>query len=257
VHKGARVSFVDVSDRTAVRYRHVLLVEPYVDRAGRLDLRPVPVHAGGIVWHGPHLHVAATGRGLCTFRLDDLMEAPPGDPGRLRLGTDTLGYRFVLPLRFRYDAGSAGDAPELRYSFLSLDRSASPLELLAGEYGHGGTPVRLVHYELDPETALLRTGSAPGQSGQRSTPLRLPGAGVERMQGAVAVDGTYYVTTSAGRFRGGSLWTGTPGAWREHREVLPVGPEDIAFWPSRDELWSLTEHPGRRYVFTIPRWRFR
>jgi hypothetical protein len=248
LHKGSRLTFVDVSDPVSVPYRHVLLVEPYVDGAGRVDVRPVKVHAGGIVWHGPYLHVAATARGLCSFRVDDILAVPPGDRSRLGLGVGAFGYRFVLPLRFRYDAPAPTGLERMRYSFLSLDRSTAPFELLAGEYGHGPMTTRLIHYDLDPATKLLRTGSA-----ESCSPLRLPGVGVERMQGAVVVGGRYYVTTSAGRLRAGSLWEGRPGELREHRGVLPAGPEDLAYWPSRDQLWSLTEHPGRRHVFAMAR----
>jgi len=37
---------------------------------------------------------------------------------------------------------------------------------------------------------------------------------------------------------------------------LPVGPEDVTYWPSTDLLWSLTEYPGRRFVFAIKRAQF-
>jgi hypothetical protein len=34
---------------------------------------------------------------------------------------------------------------------------------------------------------------------------------------------------------------------------VPIGPEDISYWPSTDLLWSLTEHPGRRWFFSMRR----
>ena len=61
------------------------------------------------------------------------------------------------------------------------------------------------------------------------------------------------MTTSAGRYRLGSVWSGVPGALRRHRFAIPVGPEDITYWPSTDELWSLSEYPGHRYVFAMRR----
>jgi hypothetical protein len=76
------------------------------------------------------------------------------------------------------------------------------------------------------------------------------------MQGATVVDDSWFVTTSRGRFRMGSVWVGRPGDLTEHRAQLPVGPEDVAYWPSRDELWSLSEYPHARYVFGMPRGRF-
>ena len=76
------------------------------------------------------------------------------------------------------------------------------------------------------------------------------------MQGVCVVNGTYYVTSSRGQWRLGSLFVGKPGVLKRHRWILPPGPEDISFWPSRNQLWSLTEYPGRRVVFAMDRGRF-
>jgi hypothetical protein len=35
--------------------------------------------------------------------------------------------------------------------------------------------------------------------------------------------------------------------------ATPMGPEDLSWWPSTDELWSVTEHPDRRWVFCMKR----
>ena len=139
----------------------------------------------------------------------------------------------------------------MRYSFASLDRSTSPHELVAGEYGRNDMTTRLVRYEIDPGSALLRA-----EDDGRSVPLALEDGGVPGMQGATVVDGTWFVTTSRGRYRLGSVWVGRPGDLRERRWQLPVGPEDITYWPERDQLWSLSEYPGARYVFAMPRSRF-
>jgi hypothetical protein len=253
--KGARLSFVDVTDRTTVRYRHVLLVDARLDERGRLELRPVPLHAGGIVWHGDHLHVAGTRRGLATFRLDDIVRVPlGGDPARLGVdGPDghdihAFGYRYVLPVRFGYDAVTGAGREQLRYSFLSLDRSASPPELVAGEYGAGAMTTRLVRYAIDPATSLPRTDEAG-----TARPLTVEDRGIGHTQGATVVQGRWYLTTSAGRYRLGSVWTGTPGDLRRSRFAVPVGVEDISYWPATDELWSLSEYPNHRYVFAMDR----
>lgn len=242
---GSRISVVDITDRGEIRYRHVLLVEPFVDDDGRPGVRPLHVHAGGIVWHGEHLHVAGTRHGFCTFRIDDALRVPDA------AGLDVFGYRYVLPLRFRYDAVTADGHDDLRYSFLSLDRSASPHELVAGEYGRDEMTTRLARYELDATTGLLTSGDDGA-----ARPLILDDRGIGHTQGAVVVDGRWYLTTSAGQYRLGSIWSGTPGDLRRHRFALPVGPEDITYWPSTDELWSLSEYPGHRYVFAMPRAQF-
>ena len=83
IKRGSRITFVDLDTGT---YRHVLLVVPVFDKAGDLTLRPMNIHAGGIVWAGPNLHIAATNRGFVTARVDDIMRVPGDDdhPGRDR-----------------------------------------------------------------------------------------------------------------------------------------------------------------------------
>ena len=230
-------SRITVVDMATLRYRHVLLVQPVV-RGDEVSMRPLKVHAGGLVWVGPtYLHVAGTRRGILTCRMEDVLEVEPSE--------ETLGHRYVLPVRFQYDAG-AGD---MRYSFLSLDRSAEPHELVAGEYGRGSMTTRLVRYPLDGDH--LRSG----EDGL-SVPSHFDERGIGHMQGAVTVAGTWYVTRSRGRFGLGHLLVGTPGSFRTHRLALPVGPEDITYWPGQDRLWSLTEYPGRRFVVAMDRRQF-
>ena len=237
--KGSRVTVVDLA---SLRYRHVMLVRPHRGRDGRLRLRPVEVHAGGLLWTGPHLHVAGTRRGLVTCAVDDVV--------RLHDPTEASGYRYVLPVRCGYDAAAAEGVERMRYSFVSLDRSGETPHLLAGEYGRGEMTRRLVRYPLDPVTGHLST-----RDDGTSRPVWLDERGMGHMQGAVVVDGTWFVTTSRGPRRRGQLHVGRPGAFRTRHWALPPGPEDITWWPSTDRLWSLSEHPGRRAVFCVPRER--
>lgn len=234
---GARLSVIDIDDLT---YRHVLVVVPELS-SGRVVMRPLNVHAGGLVWCGPYIHVAGTTRGIFTCRVDDIIEVEPSE--------ESFGYRFVLPVSFCYDSVAGDDAHRMRYSFLSLDRSSDPPELVAGEYGMSkDTDVtkRLVRYPLDPETFRLRSGDDGV-----SRPVWLDEGGVGHMQGAAIVDGTYYVTTSRGRWRLGNLHVGAPGHFRRIPRALPVGPEDITYWPSQRAFWSVSEYPGHRYVFSV------
>lgn len=226
-------SRITITDLDTLRYRHVLLVQPVV-KGDEVRLKPLRAHAGGIVWCGPsYLHVAGTRRGILTFRMDDLLRVEPSE--------DTLGHRYVLPMRFAYKA--EGD---LRYSFLSLDRSTDPHELVAGEYGRKGMSSRLVRYPLEGDHLVADEEGL-------SLPSGFDERGIGHMQGAVSVGGRWHVTQSRGRFKLGHLHVGTPGAFEVHKFALPVGPEDITFWPARDQLWSLTEYPGRRYVFAMDR----
>lgn len=232
-------SRITITDLDTLRYRNVLLVVPAL-RDGTVRLDPLLVHAGGIVWCGPYLHVAGTRRGLFACRIDELTRVEPGP--------ETFGYEYVLPVRFGYDAVTDDGVEALRYSFGSLDRSGSAPHLIAGEYGKDGMTTRLVRYPLDPSTFHLDAA----EDGV-SRPVSLERDGVEHMQGATVVGDTYYLTSSRGRWKLGSVFTGRPGAFTEHRQAVPNGPEDITYWPSQDAFWSLSEYPGRRYVFTMPR----
>ncbi|HEX6149855.1 hypothetical protein [Nocardioides sp.] len=247
---GSRVTFLDLD---TLRYRHVLLVEPYLDRDGALALRPLRIHAGGIVWRGPYLHVAATSRGFYTCHVDDVMRVEGDDEWPDRFGVEqgrvaSYGHRFVLPVRFAYRARAEPGRPGLRFSFLSLDRATSPPSLLAGEYGRGKESTRLARFELDGGTSLL----VPGDD-ERVQPAWLDDRGVRQMQGAVTAKGRYYITVSRGTHWPGTVFVGKPGSLTKRPLAVPVGPEDISYWPSTDRLWSLTEHPGRRWLFSMKR----
>ena len=88
----------------------MLLVVP--DQTWRgLRLKPLMVHAGGLVWCGPYLHVAGTKRGLFTCLVDDII--------RLEDTDRSFGYRYVLPVRFAYSAEASEGVEQMRYSFLS------------------------------------------------------------------------------------------------------------------------------------------
>ncbi|QZY28482.1 hypothetical protein [Nocardioides coralli] len=235
---GCRVTFLDLD---TLRYRHVLLVTPTLT-AGGPGLDPLRIHAGGVVWRGPWLHVAATRRGFVTFHLDDV----------LRAGGDALaafGHTYVLPARAAYRARTAEGHRPLRFSFLSLDRDTSPPCLLAGEYAAGtGEATRLARFGLAADDWPLLVG----EDG-RSRPVVLEDGGVLRMQGAATARGRLHVTSSHGPWRPGTVHTGHPGALRPHRFAVPMGPEDLTYWPATDRLWTLTEHPGRRWVVSMRR----
>ena len=237
----SRISMVDLSTR---RYRHVLLMTARL-RDGAPVMEPLHTHAGGAVWAGPWLFVASTLQGLHVCHLDDILRMPDDAP------FTTYGYRYVLPVRFRYTAPAKGDG-RLRYSFVSLDRSTTPPHVVVGEYNRGDVAKRLAHFELDPESGLLA-----GEDDSVCRPVTVDDGGVAQVQGAARADGRYHLTVSHGPWVPGSVYVGSPGAWHHHKWAVPMGPEDLAYWPQRDELWSLTEHPHRRWVFRVKRSRLR
>lgn len=251
VKRGSRVSFVDLDSGT---YRHVLLVSPVFDESGALTLRPMNIHAGGIVWAGPYLHIAATSRGFVTARVDDIMRVAGDDDHPDRFGIEgsslhSYGHRYVLPVRFTYQAHADEGHEKLRYSFMSLDRRSEPPALIAGEYAlKRDATTRLARYALDPQTSQL----VAGEDGF-SRPLAIDEGGVRQMQGAVIAAGRYHVSVSRGPWMPGTVHAGQPGAMRARRWALPMGPEDLTYWPSTDRIWSVTEHPRRRWIVAMDR----
>jgi hypothetical protein len=253
VKRGSRVTFIDLE---TLRYRHVLLVNPVFDKAGNLQLHPMRIHAGGIVWAGPYLHIAATRRGFVTARVDDIMRVPGDDGNPQEFGFDgrrvsSYGHRYVLPGRFTYKAFTDDGHEQLRYSFLSLDRRSDPPALIAGEYNVGKAPNRIARYQLDPATWQLQTGDDGF-----SRPLEVDEGGVVQMQGAALAAGRLHVAVSHGPWMPGTIFAGPSGHLTPTRLALPMGPEDLTYWPSTDRLWSLTEHPRRRWIVSMKRSAF-
>lgn len=135
---------------------------------------------------------------------------------------------YLLPVRQRLEPSEP-----FRFSFVALAGE----NLVVGEYDNTGGTRRLGH------------GPVRG-------PLVVHEAGVQRAQGAVHVEDRWYLTASHGRKRLGSVWSGPEGALEEHRFAVPMGPEDLAHDPATDRLWTLTEHPRRRWVLSMRRSRF-
>jgi len=241
--RGTRLSVVDISDAARPSYRHVLLVEPRTNsHTDAVTMEPVPVHAGGIIWYGPSVLVADTHGGLRVFDVDDCMHV--SDDGH-------YGYRYVLPQRTSYKAVNNEGFEPFKFSFVSLDRTAGEHQLIAGEYGKNGATTRLVRFAFEPGQPRL------AMRGGYSPPLELVADKLEHMQGATTVNGTYYISTSRGSLRPGTMWVRRPGeALLEFRGVLAKGPEDLTYWPQRDRLWNLCEYPKHRFVYSMPRAQF-
>jgi hypothetical protein len=228
---GTRLTFVRVAPGRRPRYAHVVLVE----RAADGTLTPISVHAGGVAFAGERVLVADTFQGWRSFRLDDIARLP----GWRRL----LGARAVLVQEAAHpgavDPGADGGR-RMRHSFLSVEHAADGDRLVVGEY-RGGTA----------DGRLARLGLAPARLDAADQRAEWHAPQVPRMQGACLVDGVWAITTSEGVRRPGDLWVGPVDALVRHRGVLPPGPEDIAHLPGTRMLWSLSEHPGRRWVYRL------
>jgi hypothetical protein len=260
VTQGSRVTVVDRRDPERVRYRHILLVTPR-RLPGGPTLGRVGVHAGGIAVVGDLLYVADTLGGVRVFRLGDVVAVPrrrvdgvlpwPGAGTRtlgrrLTGGYTALGHDHVLPELMRVRLGLRAGLRRLRWSFLSVGELDGLPCLVAGEYGRKGTAPRLAVYALDTASGLPVTGPDG-----RCVPVAVHEHQPHRMQGAAVHGSTWYVTASSGEGNPGDLYVGAPGRWHRHRGVLPTGPEDVDWARPGEELWSLTEWPGRRWVFPV------
>ncbi|MDT9594063.1 hypothetical protein RDV89_13350 [Nocardioides zeae] len=245
--QGVRLTFVDLRSR---RYRHVLLVTPVERYDGSVGLDPVKAHAGGIVWAGSWLHVAATGKGCVSAHLDDLLWlAHPRAVNR------TFGHRWVLPTRVDHRGGADEGAAKLRWSFLSLDAgagSATPTDadgpsVLVGEYGRGDASTRLARFPLQPDGRFL-----PDADDARTTrAVEVVDAALPGMQGVAAVDGRLHVTTSHGPWGPGSVHVRDGGGWTRTPAATPMGPEDLSYSARTRSLWTPTEHPRRRWLVSL------
>ncbi len=189
------------------------------------DGSPALVHAGGIVWSGDRLLAAATYGGIREFRLSDIRCTPDGT--------------LRLPEHAAFLPAIAGG--RLRYSFLSLEAGDdSGLDIVAGEYATDDRG----------RLARVRVGDGEGTVVETFVP------GIPHMQGAALHDGSWFVSASRGNRLGGDLWVGSPGRMIRHPGALPIGPEDLAVWPERHQLWSVTEYLRKRRLVALPldRW---
>jgi hypothetical protein len=220
---GSRLSFLDLDRR---RYRHVTLVRADADGSHA----PLKIHAGGIAWRGPWVHLAATRGGFWSCHVDDVVRGPDG---------------FLLPVRFRHATPARHD-DDIRFSFLTIAGE----ELVAGEYGGPTQSRRLARLALDPETLLPVT-----DDDDQVVPV-VADHGVVRAQGVAQAGRRLYLTASHGPWGLGTIWSGEPNGFREHRWAVPMGPEDLAYDEHGDWLWTVTEHPRRRWVIAMRRSSF-
>ena len=246
-NRGVRVSFAELGDAGVERYRHVLLVEPVArrDPAG-VDLRAVRVHAGGIAWHGAHLYVADTLRGIRVFAIEEMLEVSTGRPdalGFIEGRAYAEGYRFVMPQvgTYRLPILRSILARGPRFSFLSLGRPShgASARLLSGEYRDKRAGGRLVAWPL-PDRQVAEP-SATGRLRAREAWI----ADRTNLQGALELDGHLLLASSAGR-RPGSLAVCARDARPAAIHAWATGPEDLTHATGRDIVLSLTERPYDR-----------
>jgi hypothetical protein len=134
--------------------------------------------------------------------------------------------KFVLP-----QVALLNPVEQFRYSFLAEGSDG----IVAGEY------------RTDDRGRLARL--TLGEGSVAASDIHTPG--VPEMQGALLVDDLWAISSSRGDRQRGDLWTGKQGALVRHEGALPPGPEDLAWWPERRQIWGATEHPGQRFVYAV------
>ncbi|WP_240643946.1 hypothetical protein [Antribacter gilvus] len=261
-NKGVRISVVDLTAGTAApSYRHILLVEPSGTTAAP-SFKPVPVHAGGIMWYGNLLYVADTSNGFRVFDLDHLWQVSTGDESKVGRQSDgsfhAHNYKYVLPQTARFTDSTVGGYAQLRHSSVALDRTSSPDSVVVTEYQTstdlaGGSQVRTVRIPIDYTNRFLKPASDGIIKATEAYRIDL-----ESVQGSVAVNGELFYSQSDGTSfsdpsSAGDLhtWDAPSGAIVRHGNALAVGAEDLSYDPTRDQMWSLSEHPGYRWVYAF------
>jgi hypothetical protein len=255
--RGARATVSDITDLGHVLYAHLLLAEPIESSA---KFRAIPTHAGGAVWYGDLLYVAETERGFRVFDLQRIVPADPSETDRIgAIGSDVMaafGCDYLLPQIAVYKITSKSDP--IRFSFVGMDRSVYPNELVSGQYQQRHWSGLIVHWAIGNDGWLV-------PDGDRVVAEQILISGERRMQGVVSFNGEYLLSTTS-QFDGfddekiegfdnhtdGKLYIAEPGAWsREHPAGWAEGGEDLYFERDRNLVWTTTEYPQRRYVFGV------
>ena len=269
--KGARIAMVDLSV-SPPEYRFVLLVEPYRSsnlvqfKSAEYDTGDA-LHVGGIVWYGHYLYVADTSEGMRVYDLNKIFSID-NTADKTKIGWHTgetyaHGYKYALPLiaRYRRPRATEGDLScAVKFSSISLDRSNTPHRIISSEYYRSERYGKTVEWLLDSTTHKL--DARAHYPNQTSTPIvygqNAYVTGEEKMQGAIRVDDTYYISSSSQWF--GSIYLLNYG--RLYRNRLGRGASEITAWPygcealyyERDEslIWTATEYEDHRELVGIP-----
>ncbi|AEO69770.1 49f1fe06-abb7-48a6-a6b2-d4d8d5115b50 [Thermothielavioides terrestris] len=235
--KSARITFVNRSNDT---YRHALLVYPHAAD----NFREVPIHAGGIMWYGDKLWIVDTSNGIRVFDLANIWQVDTGDAvGKSGDKYTAAGYRYVVPQIRWYKWSSSFP---FRFSYLSLDKTVSPPQVLVGEYQTStSVPIRMAKFDLTNST----TSRLEVDGNKTAKAAWAYCVGIERMQGAVSANGKIFISRSNGK-SAGDMFGWVPGkAAHNNAGFFPPSPEDLSYDKRRGgRIYGLTESAGKRYI---------
>lgn len=260
---GIRISVINT---VTGDYRHVLLVDPYFDGSSHVSYSPIKIHAGGLLWYGRYLFVPDTNNGIRVFSMDyiyDLGASTNGTTSCSYIGYQAAtycaaSYKYVLPQIGRWDVASPitttadycnPDSGKARFSYISVDRPTTPDRLVVGEFCESTQKLngRLATYSM--------ADAVPDSGATTLTPQWVKTLPSKQVQGA-AYNGVYwYLNKSNGSSNGSLLQTVESGSTFSVNgsHPTPIGPEDLSFWQSTGQVWSVTEYlnPGRM-IYSMP-----
>ncbi|MEU3605454.1 hypothetical protein AB0E83_08325 [Streptomyces sp. NPDC035033] len=276
-----RVTFADVTDRTRISYRHVLLVTPT-----STGYEALPGHADSVTWYKNFLYVS-TASGFAVFDLNRvwLMDESLGGVGVTNGRNAAAWHKYALPEVNRYqhqwgiegspgydadtapeqydpencDTGNASNPPPC-FAGVSLDDSGAQPALVTTEVGHllkdqpqsFSTVRTIVRWPLDRASGLLATqgGIARPEAAFESTVSGANGIAMNR--------GRIVISAACPEFIGGKTvipgclyhaWPGEPvRLWTR----TGIYGQNVMYWPSTNEMWTINEKSGNRTVFHIP-----
>ncbi|MFF8607120.1 hypothetical protein ACF06X_14365 [Streptomyces sp. NPDC015346] len=196
------------------------------------------------------------------------------------------GYRYILPQSdgWTFSACDTAEPPRgtacdtqaadttctatevtPKTSFAGLDRSATVRHVTTGEWCDKAqatdayTTGRVIRWPMSADggtPALDSDGHWVADAAYRIpyNPAYSDNGGI---QGAAVIGGTYYLSQSRGSSNGKVIVARpdtTTGRLVEtfRRRASAIGVEDFSVWPgSPHQLWTVTEHPGRRMLFSV------
>jgi len=129
------------------------------------------------------------------------------------------------------------------FSFVAVDRSTPTPTLISGEYDATSIGGRLYRWPLDATGHLLETDAG------RVIADGAWFAGESHVQGGLSRSDTFWLSSSFPAGGAGALYRTRVDQPSQELGWIDA-PEDLAWDPQADELWSISEVAGARYVFS-------
>ena len=229
--KGVRLSVINLLTQ---KYRHLLVLDPTSSGPKKLG-----VHAGGIAWThdssgADRIFLVDTSRGLIELDLDSIYAADPNQDAS-RLGGSpfsALGYKYVVPVAKRYTPSTSGYTS---FSWISYDRQAN--QLLTGPYRTSSATEARTMWKWPTQSGAFVPGPRDG--------YRSSGLNPYLMQGGQVVGGNVCFSTSGTAHLQCSDWA---GASLPASHAWVYGTEDLTYSSYQDQIWTVSEHPNRRFL---------